>query len=179
MRGTLAPILRKYGITFRVMHGYGSATALHEIAEQTQQSDKSLTALYVGDWDPSGLHMSEVDLPARLERYDADVVVKRVALAKGDVGRTGKLPSFEAASKAKDPRYEWYLRRYGRKCWELDALSPVTLRERVEQEIIARLDVPAWNHAIKIEAAERQSMSEILAKWPGISMPANKYSAGE
>ena len=67
VRGTLAPVLNKYGVTFRVMHGYGSATALHAIAEASAVSDKPLTVLYVGDWDPSGLHMSEIDLPDRLE----------------------------------------------------------------------------------------------------------------
>ena len=27
VRGTLAPVLLDYGVTFRVMHGYGSTTA--------------------------------------------------------------------------------------------------------------------------------------------------------
>ena len=49
VRGTLAPILNRYGITFRVMHGHGSATAVHAVAEETADSDKTLTVLYVGD----------------------------------------------------------------------------------------------------------------------------------
>ncbi len=69
VRGTLAPVLNEYGITFRVMHGHGSATAVHAAAEESADSDKLLTVLYVGDWDPSGMHMSEIDLPERLERY--------------------------------------------------------------------------------------------------------------
>ena len=58
MRGTLAPVMEKYGVTFRVMHGHGSATALHSVAEESQHGDKRMTVLYVGDWDPSGMHMS-------------------------------------------------------------------------------------------------------------------------
>lgn len=54
-----------YGVTFRVMHSYGSATALHGIAEESGKIEKPLIALYLGDWDPTGEHMSEVDLPAR------------------------------------------------------------------------------------------------------------------
>ncbi|OFW00154.1 MAG: hypothetical protein A3G20_05080 [Acidobacteria bacterium RIFCSPLOWO2_12_FULL_59_11] len=174
VRGTLAPVLNKYGVTFRVMHGYGSATSVHGIAEETAESDKSLTVLYVGDWDPSGMHMSEVDLPARLDRYGADAEIKRVALDEGDV-RDRSLPSFEVGSKSQDPRFDWYVRNYGEHCWELDALSPVTLRERVEAKIVSVLDVDAWNHAIDIEAAEIESMSGILTTWKSISMPANKY----
>ena len=56
VRGTLSPVLEKYGVTFRVMHGYGSATAIHDIAEESAISDKPLTVFYVGDFDCSGLH---------------------------------------------------------------------------------------------------------------------------
>jgi hypothetical protein len=69
-RGTLAPILNKYGITFRVMHGYGSATVLHDVAEMADESDKQLVVLYCGDRDPSGMHMSECDLVDRVAGPD-------------------------------------------------------------------------------------------------------------
>lgn len=63
------------------------------------------------------------------------------------------------------------------RCWELDALSPVILRKRVENAIVSRLDIAAWNHSMKIEAAERESMSSILATWKkSISGQASKYS---
>src|SRR5215218_1957223 len=52
VRGTLAPVLNTYGVTFRVMHGYGSTTAVHQAAEESLAGDKPLTVLYVGDWDP-------------------------------------------------------------------------------------------------------------------------------
>ena len=35
------------------------------------------------------------------------------------------VPGFPAADKRADPRYRWYVGRYGARCWELDALSPV------------------------------------------------------
>jgi len=66
VRGTLAPILNKYGVTLRVYHGYGGATAVYDVAAETADLEEPLIALYVGDRDPSGSHMSEVDLPTRL-----------------------------------------------------------------------------------------------------------------
>jgi hypothetical protein len=61
VRGTLAPVLNRYGVTFRVFHGFGSATSVHGAAEESgfdpRDTDDRL-ALYVGDWDPSGLCMS-------------------------------------------------------------------------------------------------------------------------
>jgi hypothetical protein len=120
-------VLDEYGVTFRVMHGYGSATAINGVAEDTNCSDKSLTILYVGDFDPSGLHMSEVDLPERLDRYGADADIERIALTETDVADPA-LPSFPAADKVNDPRYRWFVQNYGDRCWELDAMSP-SLRE--------------------------------------------------
>jgi hypothetical protein len=55
VRGTLAPVLDEYGVTFRVMHGFSSATVMHDIAKMSANSEKQLTVLYVGDRDPSGM----------------------------------------------------------------------------------------------------------------------------
>ncbi|MES2360063.1 MAG: hypothetical protein V4529_17110 [Gemmatimonadota bacterium] len=169
IRGTLAPVLDDFGVTFRVMHGYGSSTALHQAADDSNGSAKRLTVLYVGDWDPSGMHMSDVDLPARLARYGGNVEIVRVALTAGDLAG---LPSFPA--KPSDVRYRWYRERYGDKAWELDALNPATLRERVENTITMYLDIPVWNRAGVAERAEQESLTSILNTWPGISRPASE-----
>jgi hypothetical protein len=166
IRGTLAPVLQEYGITFRVMHGYGSATALHEIAVETQRTNRPLTVFYVGDWDPSGLHMSADDLPNRLERYRGSASIIRLALTSDDVA--GDLPWFSVESKSRDPRYRWFRDRYGDRCWELDALSPVILRERTRLHIIERIDPDAWGRADTAERAEIESLSTILNAWPGV-----------
>lgn len=176
VRGTLKPILEYYGITFQVMHGYGSSTALHQAATDSLVGDKVLTVLYLGDWDPSGLHMSELDLPRRLDVYGGDVEITRLALTDADT-RAG-LPSFLAATKRGDPRYRWFVERYGATCWELDALNPAVLRARVEQAILSRLDLAAWSRADVVEKAEQESLSSILSAWPGISRQASKYDKG-
>jgi hypothetical protein len=174
IRGTLAPVLNEYGVTFRVMHGYTSATTAYQVAQESVNDDRPMTAFYLGDWDPSGLHMSEVDLPARVEQYGGDVTIERIALTHVDI--MGTLPSFPADTKAKDPRYRWFRNTYGTTCWELDALNPVVLRQRVEEVIHNRLDLDAWLRADVVERAERESLTSILSTWPGISGRASKYS---
>jgi hypothetical protein len=97
VRGVLKPVLDGYGVGFRVMHGFGSATSVYDIAQDGD--GRPLIALYVGDYDPSGMFMSERDLPDRLERYGGDhVVMKRVAILASDL----KLPTFPASDKKKD-----------------------------------------------------------------------------
>lgn len=171
IRGALAPVLDKYGVTFRVYHGHSSTTALHNVADESVEGEKLLQVLYVGDWDPSGLHMSEVDIPRRIEKYDGVILLERVAITKADTD----IPHFSVHDKASDPRYGWFLRSdFGTRCYELDALSPVVLRDRIEREIVKRIDMDAWNHAIQIEAAEIESLNKVLSRWPSISGPAHK-----
>lgn len=180
VRGTLAPVLDKYGVTFRVLHGFSSATVVHDVAKMTEDADTRLTVLYVGDWDPSGMRMSERDIPERLDRYGGQADVRRIAIAREDTTAEANVPSFPASDKTKDPRHRWFVENYGHKCWELDALSPVILRDRVEQEICSRLDLDAWNHSIRIEAAERKSMKKFLDGYKrrkSISALVQKYSA--
>lgn len=145
VRGTLAPVLNEYGVTFRVLHGFGSATALNAIAEASNASDKPLFALYLGDRDPSGMFMSEADIPQRLARYGGAVNLQRIALLASD---TQGLPSFDVETKSKDGRYEWFCERYGRRCWELDAMPPPLLRARVEAEIRRHIVLDRWEHAV-------------------------------
>jgi hypothetical protein len=140
VRGTLAPVLEEYGVTFRVMHGYASATAVHDVAEETQADPQPLIVLYVGDWDPSGVHMSEVDLKRRLVRYgQRGMRWRRVALTRAQIDHHN-LPGFDVDTKRGDSRYRWFRANYGHWCWELDALSPVKLRADVERAIRAVID---------------------------------------
>ena len=172
VRGTIKPIMDIYGIGFRVMHGYSGASALHDAAVDSRYGNP-LTILYVGDYDPSGLDMSEIDIPRRLERYQGKATFQRIALLTAD---TTGLPSFPAADKKTDSRYSWFARNYGEECWELDAYPPPLLRQRVDQEIKARLDLDAWNHALRVERAEIAAMQHYAQGWKAsISGLASKY----
>jgi hypothetical protein len=51
------------------MHGHASATAVYDAAGASLESERPLCVLYVGDFDPSGMHMSEIDLLERIGRY--------------------------------------------------------------------------------------------------------------
>jgi len=115
VRGLLRPVLDELAVGFQVMHGFSSATIVHDISED--DDGRPLIILYVGDFDPSGMFMSEEDLPNRFSKYDSHhVELRRVALTRE---QTRGLLSFSASDKRKDPRFRWFIRNYGQRCWEL------------------------------------------------------------
>ncbi|RVC80213.1 hypothetical protein EN745_13645 [Mesorhizobium sp. M4A.F.Ca.ET.022.05.2.1] len=161
VRGVLKPVLDHYAVGFRVMHGFASATAVNDIAQDDDGRD--LVVLYVGDFDPSGLYMSEVDLPRRIAEYGGNHVrFRRIALTPG---QTAGLPSFPASDKRADKRYGWFVQNHGTQCWELDAMDPRDLRECVEDEINALIEPVAWARCEKVNAAEQESLRSILLGW--------------
>ncbi|MEM9303506.1 MAG: hypothetical protein AAGE01_15420 [Pseudomonadota bacterium] len=165
VHGVLQPVLREYGVTFRVMKGFGSYTAVRQAAEDSADAewlDKDFIAFYIGDHDPSGRYMTDVDLPARLERYGAGGRFERIAIVQG---LDEHLPSFSAGTKKKDPRHRWFVEHHGVTCWELDAMNPNDLRDRVREHIESVIDFVKWNRAIAVERAERESMHEFQQTW--------------
>ena len=161
VRGVLAPVLDGYAVGFLPVHGFSSATTAHDIAED--DDGRALIVLYVGDFDPSGMYMSEVDLPARFEKYGGThISLRRIALTRPPV--TG-LPSFAATDKRRDPRYPWFVRNYGKRCWELDAMDPNDLRDCVENAIFNLIEPVASERCDLINQAEQESLRTILEQW--------------
>ncbi|AVO48539.1 hypothetical protein C6568_04105 [Melaminivora suipulveris] len=175
VRGTVAPVLQEYGVNFRAMHGFSSATVVNSIAEESAASAKPWVIFYIGDFDPSGMYMSDVDLPRRLTRYGGKVTMHRIALLRSD---TVSLPSFDAKTKVKDGRHAWYCERYGHRCWELDAMPPPLLRQRVEQEIRRCIDMERWARAVEVERAETDSMRSFMTAWQSNLRLATKSAGG-
>jgi hypothetical protein len=111
------------------------------------------------------MYMSEVDLPDRLDRYNGDVLIVRIAIAEADT-ESRDVPSFNVDTKTGDARHDWFVKSYGTRCWELDALSPPVLRERVEHAIVHLIDREIWTRADEIETAERESLTAYIAGMP-------------
>jgi hypothetical protein len=174
VRGVLRPVLDQYGVQFLAVHGFNSATVVHDICQA--DDGRPLIIIYVGDFDCSGMNMSEEDLPKRFEKYEGAhfIDLRRLTLklehCKRDDG-TEILPGFPASDKGPDergrgdPRYKWFVQNYGDRCWELDALDPRELRSMLEQAIRAEIDWVEWNRCAEVEQAERESMRTMIDAW--------------
>ena len=165
VRGVLNKVLRKYAVDFQVMHGFSGATTVCGLA-QDGDDGRPLVALYVGDYDPSGLFMSECDLPERLERYGGHHVrLNRIAIVGS---QRGGLQSFPAASKRKDPRYRWFTQRYGGSCWAARRNGPECAAglHRGGGKGGDRVGGVEYRCEV-VNDAERELLREVLESWSG------------
>lgn len=162
--GVLAPVLNKLAVPFRPFKGFTSGTAAWRLSDDStnDDDDRPLVCLYLGDHDPSGRYMSDVDLPERIQRYGGDVELVRIALTEEDLPT---LPSFDVSTKTGDPRTPWFRRRFGTKCYELDAMDPDDLRRRVRERVEGYIDKDAWGLVETANRAVSNSLAVCMKAW--------------
>jgi hypothetical protein len=155
--------------------GYMSASEMYEAAQRIKRrrdlDGQETVIIYCGDHDPSGLDMSENDIPKRFEvflnKYGQDrVLINRVALNFDQVEQYQPPPN---PAKKTDSRFKAYRKRFGTESWELDSLEPTMLLSII-QTAIDELKDPALYDGIKErEEAEREVLSKASERWDDVA----------
>lgn len=151
LSNVLGRVTRKYHVRLMVNRGYSSITAMHDAAERLNSAD---VILYFGDHDPSGLDMLR-DIEKRLQMFGVYPDIIPVALTMPQIKKFNPPPN---PAKIKDPRYEWYLERFGPTSWELDALPPEELNRLVEKAITSRIDLSLYNDMLNREKEDIKTL---------------------
>jgi hypothetical protein len=68
-------------------------------------------------------------------------------------------------AKEADSRFAAYVKKYGRACWELDALAPNVIADLIRAEVEALIDPEAWSEAAAREAESRALMNDLTENW--------------
>ncbi len=98
-----------------------------------------------------------------IDDEESSIVVRRIALLRSDLDG---LPSFDVETKRGDARFDWYKRTTGSsRAWELDAMPPPVLRDRLETAITAYIDKDAWHRTGLAEQAEQDSLKLVMGRW--------------
>jgi len=117
--------------------------------------------LYFGDFDPSGVQMFEATQETlENEMGVRGVQYKRIALNFEDIERNN-LPPDPEAIKETDKRYKWFVNKYGRYAFELDALHPAILKKLAVGAIEGELDMDLFHEQQEIEEMEREKIEAI------------------
>lgn len=147
--GIVGQICRELDVPYFSCRGYTSQSEMWSAAQRLirrSHKDKKVI-IHLGDHDPSGIDMSR-DIQERLNLFEADVNVKRVALTMKQIQKYSPPPN---PTKVTDARASDYIKKYGHECWELDALEPAVISELIKNEVTKLIDQDQF---IKVEEKE-------------------------
>jgi hypothetical protein len=153
-------VVDEFGLDLYVARGFSSETYLHNAGEYIQSDGRPTFVYILTDHDASGMSVADTvarDLPQHAS--GVDVTVKKIAITPEQIEQYGLITQLVTTS---DSRAQKFIRRYGPKCAELDALPATAVRALVREAIEQHID-PHRLRVMKLaEEEERRGFSELL-----------------
>lgn len=156
-------ITDKYDVPLLAGGGYRSSSALYDAAKRFRDIGKPIVILYLGDFDPSGLDI-ERDVETRMRTvFGIEVDVQRVLLVQQDITDHELLPN---PVKPEDPRTSEYIDKYGfENAYELDALPPNIIAQRLEMAIGRNMDIKLYKRQLDKQRVDNAKVSNFIEAW--------------
>lgn len=157
--------------------GYNSQSAQWEAAmrhRQWERAGQSVTVIYLGDHDPSGLDMPR-DLQDRFYTFRTNTRIERIALTLDQVRAFDPPPN---PAKESDSRTPDYIASYGDDVldenreavsWELDALPPDVLAGLITDAVAEHRDNAQWEESTAAMEDQRRLLTETSNRWDEVS----------
>lgn len=140
-----------FGVPVFPMKGFGSGSALFQIAQQIQyyqSHGKEVFVYHLGDWDPSGKCIDESTVRNLKKDHGVEFNFERLAVTLDQI-QYYNLPT--RPTKTTDPRSK----KFKGDSVEVDALAPHVIRELVTACISQHIDQRVWQRELEIEREER------------------------
>lgn len=157
--GIVGQICRELDVPYFSCRGYTSQSEMWNAAQRfirrSHKNEKII--IHLGDHDPSGIDMSR-DIQERLNLFEANVNVKRVALTMKQIRKYSPPPN---PTKVTDARASDYIKKYGHECWELDALEPSVISELIKNEVIKLIDQDQFTKVEEKELDDKNLLQQI------------------
>jgi hypothetical protein len=159
-------VCEKYHVSYLAHRGDNSTTIMHEagkLFEAAAKQGKVPIVLLMSDHDPTGIDI-ERDTAKRLKMFARrPIEVRRIGLTMDQVKQYD--PPYDLV-KEDDKRAAAYIKRFGKKCWEIDALTPDVIGTLVADSIEALIVKPKWKRALAKQEANRALLEQTAEKWP-------------
>lgn len=158
LAGVIGEITRELDVALMVTRGFPSETFQYEAAQTiiaNNRRSKVCNIFYFGDYDPSGLAISD-SLERRLREFGADVIFHRVAVNPEQIltMNLDTRPTKKTDTRAKNFQGESV---------ELDAIHPNILRQMVRESIESVLDRRELEAVKAAELYEKETLQKAVA----------------
>lgn len=147
--------------------GYVSQSEMWSASQRfiaQQEKGKMVALIHLGDHDPSGIDMSR-DIEERLLMFGVDsdnFIFKRIALNMEQIDLYNPPPN---PAKITDSRCGAYIREYGDKSWELDALEPKVIHDLITDNVTVFYDEYKGDQIKTQVQRERAVMNRVAENW--------------
>jgi len=159
----------KYGVPYLACKGYLSASEMWRAGQRFEKAiedGKKCVIIHLGDHDPSGLDMTR-DNQERMNLFTQNMGVdlRRIALNMDQIEHYAPPPN---PAKVTDSRAVNYIKQYGNKSWELDALEPKVIDALITKEIKGMIDQDRWDMVTEMQTEGRQYLEALGDNWDEI-----------
>ena len=152
LAGVVSEVTRRWDVPLMVTRGFPSDSFVYEAAQNIREMGKTAYLYYFGDFDPSGVCISN-NLQQKLYQWvGGNAIFERVAVIAEQV-KSLRLPT--RPTKRTDTR----AKTWQGESVELDAIPPNKLREMVEDCILQHIDTEAVRKIERIEELEKQTLA--------------------
>lgn len=169
--GVIERVCNDHYVPFFACRGYSSQSEQWRAGKRLRRAHnrgKQVVILHLGDHDPSGLDMTR-DNDERLALFAAApgaVEIRRLALNMDQIRRFKPPPN---PAKEADSRFADYVKKYGSKSWELDALDPTVIDGLIRDQLNELIDRAAWDQAVMRESQYRDQLEEASNRWDEVT----------
>ncbi len=155
VQSIIEPVCGKFNIPYTICRGYPSLPARYEMVERFKRSGKErLLLLVLGDFDPEGINIGESLLQSLREDFGVkNAQAVRVGLNPEHVERFN-LSDNTAEAKETSARYKGFVKRFGKKVYELESITPEQLQHILSEAIDSVIDVELFNTELKAERSD-------------------------
>ncbi len=159
LSGVIQPLCDEYGVTYVALRGFGSLSIAYESAQELRHAGKPARIYFFGDHDASGWALARA-VEVELREHNRAIEFEGMALHPYQVEHY-RLPT--RPGKPTDSRHAAFVREFGDRCVELDALPPDVLEGLIRDVIEANIDWAEWGRMHRNEAAERRTLASLAA----------------
>lgn len=169
--GVIEDVCNELRIPYFACRGYPSSSELYRAAKRLRRKrdqGKWPIVFYLGDHDPSGLHMGLNNAPDLIATFGRsnDIDVKMIALTRDQIDEHNPPPNY---AKESDARYNWYTFQTGlEECWELDALDPGVIDALIRSNFDEIVDREKFDARLADEQTNRDHLFDAIDNWPDI-----------
>jgi hypothetical protein len=157
----ISDVVDEYGAPLFITRGYASVALLQDWADEIRALNmvgKEVRIFYFGDFDPSGLNIPEA-IERELTALGVEFKFTVSGLLRSDIVKYKLPPQVLKEDDTRRPKFEKAHGSYG---YELDALDPDVLRQKIRDNIESCIDKKAWAELEQMEQQERYELEEYI-----------------